>query len=743
MYYDDFIFNKRLDDVYDCEGYTTAEVLSYFYNKINDFVERFNDLEGTTQERLDYLLGEGLSNEVANKLNEMYENGTLQNIIDNQLFGSINERVTQNTNNIAINSENILKEKQNVLNIVDEEKFKNQAKGGISVTIKNTTSDDEFNSLFSKVKDISDNAILVLMISPTTETSTSFNTITTQTFNKIKTYAEQYEITFDILKIHLVTNFDDGNSSKGKITPTSGNENLWFGNYYSSLLPYLDFCKSMNITKLVMCNENILLTSNLDLLNNWIDTITKIKNYYPQIKLSISTTGYERNLAIIRKKNNIKTVFDYLDFISINTYPSVSYYNISDEVSESENLMCRNVQIKQLIIIIKQLNLLFNKPIVITEIGNTGHVNGLKYPVFTGSNFTLDTTVREKYFKIVLPLLASLPEVKNIYIWRINDIFSPYNESAKDYLKEFYSTNNKTTLIDEKNIYSLQNEEYKYISSLAPNSNSPWLRVGYLYLENLIKMENSRLLFTMDIKSSKNTINAKLNAYIEYNSSNSTFSGNYQVFSKNNRDLKNFIKFGIEENNTKATLYVKNEVSNERIIIDTIKCYFGNNEGIFENESLFLFFYPYQYRSWMLNDYSSLDSFYNKIDIIQYSTVKNSQSLTTGENNISFTIMNNNNMPTIFKIPETGYYEVDLFVYIRANGNINSEKITVALLEDTTVKVNSTYNVSCDNSVSFPIHLRFVGNLVENRSLSVKITKNETTYTFRVLGESNISIKKL
>ena len=58
--YDDFIFSKRLDDVYDCEGYTTSEVLSYFYDKINDFVERFNELEGTTQERLDYLLGEGL-----------------------------------------------------------------------------------------------------------------------------------------------------------------------------------------------------------------------------------------------------------------------------------------------------------------------------------------------------------------------------------------------------------------------------------------------------------------------------------------------------------------------------------------------------------------------------------------------------------------------------------------------------------------------------------------------------------
>lgn len=93
--YDDFIFNKRLGDVYDCEGYTTAEVLSYFYEKINDFIERFNELEGTTQERLDYLLGEGLSIEIANKINELYENGTLAQIINNNLFGELNEHLKE------------------------------------------------------------------------------------------------------------------------------------------------------------------------------------------------------------------------------------------------------------------------------------------------------------------------------------------------------------------------------------------------------------------------------------------------------------------------------------------------------------------------------------------------------------------------------------------------------------------------------------------------------------------------
>ena len=93
--YDEFIFNKRLYDVYDCEGYTTAEILSYFYKKINDYVEKFEELEYTTNERLEYLLGEGLSSEVATKINELYENGTLSQIINNKIFGELNEHLNE------------------------------------------------------------------------------------------------------------------------------------------------------------------------------------------------------------------------------------------------------------------------------------------------------------------------------------------------------------------------------------------------------------------------------------------------------------------------------------------------------------------------------------------------------------------------------------------------------------------------------------------------------------------------
>lgn len=103
----DFYFNKRLNDVYDCEGYTTSEVLSFFFKKIEDYVNKFDKLEGTTNERLDYLLGEGLNTEVSNLINQMYENGKLQEIINNRLLSDLNTKVNNKIDKIETGYLNI------------------------------------------------------------------------------------------------------------------------------------------------------------------------------------------------------------------------------------------------------------------------------------------------------------------------------------------------------------------------------------------------------------------------------------------------------------------------------------------------------------------------------------------------------------------------------------------------------------------------------------------------------------
>lgn len=97
-----FLLDKHLNDVYDVEGYTTSEVLCKFYEKIRELITEFNRVEINNEEfkkvvseKLEFLLGEGLANEVAERLNELYENGELGSLINDVLLSDINNKVTK------------------------------------------------------------------------------------------------------------------------------------------------------------------------------------------------------------------------------------------------------------------------------------------------------------------------------------------------------------------------------------------------------------------------------------------------------------------------------------------------------------------------------------------------------------------------------------------------------------------------------------------------------------------------
>ena len=100
-----FFLDKYLNDVYDVEGYTTAEVLCKFHEKITKLIDEFNkidnkfiDLDTNVNEKLTYLLNEGLTTEVSNKIIEMYNNGKLESLINDKLFNAINSQIIQKAN---------------------------------------------------------------------------------------------------------------------------------------------------------------------------------------------------------------------------------------------------------------------------------------------------------------------------------------------------------------------------------------------------------------------------------------------------------------------------------------------------------------------------------------------------------------------------------------------------------------------------------------------------------------------
>lgn len=88
--------NCNVFSVYDYPEETITQLLSRFFQKINECV----DLSNKTIDLAKWLVNEGLNQEVAKKLDVWLNDGTLENIINVELFGTLNTKVDENTNEI-------------------------------------------------------------------------------------------------------------------------------------------------------------------------------------------------------------------------------------------------------------------------------------------------------------------------------------------------------------------------------------------------------------------------------------------------------------------------------------------------------------------------------------------------------------------------------------------------------------------------------------------------------------------
>lgn len=86
--------------VYDFDVYTSMELYYKIANKLNEVIKELMRFEGLVSdevikqnEKLIYLLGEGLNNEVVKKINQMVADGTMDTIINHNVFNSLNNKV--------------------------------------------------------------------------------------------------------------------------------------------------------------------------------------------------------------------------------------------------------------------------------------------------------------------------------------------------------------------------------------------------------------------------------------------------------------------------------------------------------------------------------------------------------------------------------------------------------------------------------------------------------------------------
>lgn len=92
--------DKLVTQVYDFDSLTTDELLCKFAQKINIIIEHFKYLDDrcynsdkALEEKLQYLLGQGLEEQVAKRLLKFIDDGTLGKIINETLLKEINDKV--------------------------------------------------------------------------------------------------------------------------------------------------------------------------------------------------------------------------------------------------------------------------------------------------------------------------------------------------------------------------------------------------------------------------------------------------------------------------------------------------------------------------------------------------------------------------------------------------------------------------------------------------------------------------
>lgn len=92
--------DKLVTQVYDFDSLTTDELMCKFAQKINIIIEHFNYLDKQCQNnnesmklKLEYLLNQGLEEQVARSLMELINNGTLGNLINQSLLTDIYDKV--------------------------------------------------------------------------------------------------------------------------------------------------------------------------------------------------------------------------------------------------------------------------------------------------------------------------------------------------------------------------------------------------------------------------------------------------------------------------------------------------------------------------------------------------------------------------------------------------------------------------------------------------------------------------
>ena len=125
---DNIGLTRMLTQAYDFDGFTTQEVWSRIAQRMNIIIDHFNYLDSkfnnqkeNVDKKLEYLLNEGLEEQVARQILLRIEDGTMEEIIITNVFNSLNTTIENNKLDIESKLNNYKEENNTELNNINNE----------------------------------------------------------------------------------------------------------------------------------------------------------------------------------------------------------------------------------------------------------------------------------------------------------------------------------------------------------------------------------------------------------------------------------------------------------------------------------------------------------------------------------------------------------------------------------------------------------------------------------------------
>lgn len=397
-------------------AYSYRELLQLFLNKLNEIIENYTEFEKNTLEELKRLrdkvenvLSSELEEKVKERLNEMIEDGTMEDLINITIFNDLNLKVDNN---------------------YKELKFKNYAKYrgyNFHCADKNYVFNrGQMLSYAQQLIEMGVNSISLIIYIYINDENWNFTTpINYDDVVYVCNYLYDNGVNTDMIKVHWLKGTYENLNYKNP-------PNTFFTNLKKLYDKYIPMLKKYGLKMATITNELPDVTNE----NSPIEChqlTNQIVNYFKENNL-LSTIAFVNVKEIV---NCDPVLLENLDIIGINDYQPVSYDGLNFNIEKCINSLLTSASVNTVL-------KLTSKPIIITETGCMDYVESMaqpsKWDYEEKDKIETNGVIQSTFYKCWLELLKKLGNrILGIYFWdSCFQGFRPTQKTKELLKKEWY-----------------------------------------------------------------------------------------------------------------------------------------------------------------------------------------------------------------------------------------------------------------------------------------------------------------